>query len=164
MGQGRGGRGERDEPRPQESGSTAGRGQHGQQLELGRKRSAVWKNRATSACWEREGHILPRFNRHSEIFSLLIQTHGCQMPPALHTQSLAGGRGCRLERGGCRVCPAHTAPGMRVEGRTVAEGITLCFQARDITANSTQSLTTARQPRRTLPALGTAQPVPMETH
>lgn len=138
-----GGRGERDEPRPQESSSTAGRGHCGQQLELGRKRSAAWKNRATSPCWEREAHVLPHFNRRSEVFSPPIQTHSCQMPPALHTQSLAAGRGCGLERGGCRVCPAHAAPGTRAESQTVAEGITLCFQARDITANSMQSLTTA---------------------
>lgn len=51
-----------------------------------------------------------------------------------------------------------------MESQAVAEGITLCFQARDITANSMQSLTTARQPRRTLPALGTAQPVSVEMH
>lgn len=65
---------------------------------------------------------------------------------------------------GERVCPAHTAPGVCAESRTTAEGIMLCFQARHITANSTQSLTTARQPQRTLPALGTAQPVSVETH
>lgn len=53
QGQGRGGQGERDELELQESSSTAGRGHCGQQLELGRKRSAVWKNRATSPHWKR---------------------------------------------------------------------------------------------------------------
>lgn len=46
-----------------------------------------------------------------------------------------------MERGSCRVCPAHTAPGTRAESRTVAEGITLCIQGRGIPANSVQSHT-----------------------
>lgn len=81
-----------------------------------------------------------------KIFSPLVQTHGCQMPPRFaHTNP--GSR--ERERAGerrLRVCPAHTAPGMHAESRTIAEGITMCFQARGITANSTRSLPTSSSP------------------
>lgn len=54
----------------------------------------------TSPHSERQAHILPGFNGSSENSSLPIQM---RLPNSstLHTQSLAGGRGCRLERGSC---------------------------------------------------------------